>query len=262
MTSAKSYPIFAYHVGDKLNLESITQQLNLDVIKSESAFLLLQETETKTLYAKDYGSLVFCGYTENEREIILKKIVPNGVQINEFPNEEYTLNIGEDSSISVDTQTINCPSYSIDFLHIIMFNLGQTVALDFYQEKVNELLEKTRHISAQLEETGNVKSSRKKLRKFVGQTMGLKNRMAENLYIFETSDLAWSDGELSELDSLLRKELEVMNRHRGIQHSLDTVKENIDLYRDILHHQHSSALEWIIIALIAVEIVQLLIERF
>jgi len=74
--------------------------------------------------------------------------------------------------------------------------------------------------------------------------------------------LAWSDAELAEIDTKLRKELEVINRHRGIQHGFDIVKENLDLFRDILNHKHSSNLEWIIIVLIAVEIIQLLIERF
>ena len=125
-----------------------------------------------------------------------------------------------------------------------------------------ELLEKVKKIATQLELSGNVKTSRKKLRQFVGKAMGLKNKMVENLYIFETSDLAWGNGDLAELDALLRTELEVMTRHQGIQHNIDTVKENLDVFIQILDHKHSSTLEWIIIILIAVEIVQLLIERF
>ena len=262
MIDVSNIHIIGYHLGEKLNLETVQNTLNFEVVKSDSVFLLLKNKKDKFCYIKEYGSVVFAGFMESEIEEVLDTLNPNVMPKSEFPEEDFNLIVGQDKSFSLDVNTIFTPTLSVDILHIILFNLGQAVALDFYQLKVNELLEKTREISNQLELSGNVKATRIKLRKFVGKTMGLKNRMAENLYIFETSDLAWSDAELAEIDSKLRKELEVLNRHRGIQHGFDIVKENLDLFRDILNHKHSSNLEWIIIALIAVEIIQLLIERF
>lgn len=262
MINVSKIHIIGYHFGEKLNLDFVKTTLNLEVVKSDSVFLLLKNGSDKFCYIKDYGSIVFAGFDEIEREKVLETLNPRVMPKSEFPEEDFNLVVGQDKSFSLDVNSIFTPTLTVDILHIILFNLGQAVALDFYQLKVNELLEKTREISNQLELSGDVKATRKKLRKFVGKTMGLKNRMAENLYIFETSDLAWSDAELAEIDAKLRKELEVINRHRGIQHGFDIVKENLDLFRDILNHKHSSNLEWIIIVLIAVEIIQLLIERF
>jgi uncharacterized Rmd1/YagE family protein len=91
--------------------------------------------------------------------------------------------------------------------------------------------------------------------------MVLRTRIAENLLIFETSDLAWSSEQLSRLDNELREQLDMVNRHHGLQYSLNIAKENLDLFREILHHKQSSTLEWIIIILILLEVVDLVISK-
>ena len=91
--------------------------------------------------------------------------------------------------------------------------------------------------------------------------MNLKNSIAENLFIFEVSDLAWTDKNLGKLDAKMRDELEIVTRHHGLQHSLNVISENLDFFKDILQHKHSSLLEWIIIILILFEILQVLFEK-
>ena len=59
----------------------------------------------------------------------------------------------------------------------------------------------------------------------------------------------------------MRDELEIVARHHGLQHNLDVISENLDFFKDILQHKHSSLLEWIIILLILFEILQVLFEK-
>ena len=66
---------------------------------------------------------------------------------------------------------------------------------------------------------------------------------------------------MSYLDQELSNELDIVNRHNGLQHNLDVIKENLDLFKDIMQHKHSSMLEWIIIILILFEILQVFIEN-
>ena len=142
-----------------------------------------------------------------------------------------------------------------------MLNLGQSVALDYYYETSIILLENTKVYANELEKTGAIKLTRKNMKKFIGKTMNLKNSIAENLFIFETSDLAWADINLGKLDNKMRDELEIVTRHHGLQHNLNVISENLDFFKDILQHKHSSLLEWIIIILILFEIIQVLVEK-
>jgi len=96
------------------------------------------------------------------------------------------------------------------------------------------------------------------MRKFIGETMNIKNRIAKNLFIFETSNLAWSKENLSDLDNQLRFQLDVVNRFRGLENNLNIVKENLDFFQAIIQHKHSSVLEWIIIILILFEVIQVI----
>jgi uncharacterized Rmd1/YagE family protein len=50
-------------------------------------------------------------------------------------------------------------------------------------------------------------------------------------------------------------------RFRNIQEGLEIVKENLDLFKDIMQHRKSTVLEWIIIILILVEVVNLIAEK-
>ncbi len=60
----------------------------------------------------------------------------------------------------------------------------------------------------------------------------------------------------------LKRTFDLQERTRNISEGLGIVKENLDLFKDLLQYRHSSFLEWIVIALIFVEVVNLFIEKF
>ena len=253
-----NHTITAYHMGRRIALSKVLNKVDFEIIKDESTFVLLKKDEQSHVYVKSYGSVAFCNFTEDEMLLFLSKVSDEPFVYDELASEAYDWEIGEGQELSVSFNTIMTPKFTVDTLHIIMFNLCQSVALENYQTRTNLLLEKTRTFSDNLSNSGEIGISRQKLRQFFGKTMVLKNRIAENLLIFETSDLAWSKEQLSDLDTELRNQLDMVNRHHGLQHSLNIVKENLDLFRDILQHKHSSTLEWIIIILILLEVADLI----
>lgn len=249
--------INAFHAGTLIALDEIKSFFNIEPIREEKKFLLYKEENGKYIYFKDYGSAVFIGYNKKELRSIYKDI------FNRFPfkqqhTEHYKIALSPlQNKVKFNEIIVN--QITDDIAHVIMLNLGQSVALDYYQSRTNDLLMSTRLISKELEENGKVTMSSTKLNKYIGRTMVLKNRISENLYIFESSDLAWSDEELSYFDKRLSQELEFVERYQGLQSGLTVVKENLDLFRGLLDHKHSTTLEWIIIILIAIEILQILV---
>ena len=244
----------AYHIGFRLKLQDVDDLFPEKAIRKDNSFRLYQSDQSY-FYFKEYGGVVFINSTEeNERKIMQELFHGNAPT---FLIERYTINIDRDNTPDIDFTTIYIPEINHDFIHLICLNLAQSVALDHYQSLSDNLLEGTNDLSKHLEATGRIKLSRKKLSQFIGRTMNLKNRIAENLYIFEAPPLAWSDEKLSYLDEKMNKELDFRNRHSSVQHSLNVVKENLEVFIDMLQHQHSSLLEWIIIVLILVEVIHL-----
>jgi uncharacterized Rmd1/YagE family protein len=256
-----NYTVSAFHIGRRIILSKAIAKLPDQIIRDEHSFVLLQRNEHSYLYLKDYGSMVFCNYTEEEMIRTIQLVSNESADYATLASEEYEINVEPDQPEQVHFNTVNVTAFSVDILHIVMFNLSQSVALENYQNRTNELLQQTRKISDKLKLTGDIGLTRGKLRQFIGKTMVLRTRIAENLLIFETSDLAWSSEQLSLLDNELREQLDMVNRHHGLQYSLNIVKENLDLYRDILHHKQSSTLEWIIIILILLEVLDLVITK-
>ena len=82
-------------------------------------------------------------------------------------------------------------------------------------------------------------------------------------YIFKTAHLTetWEDEYLDKIDKELKKTFDINMRYRAITEDINIVKENLELFKDLMQHQHSSMLEWIIIILILVEVVNMIIEK-
>ena len=257
-----NYTVSTFHLGNRIDLTKTIGKIGFDIIKDEATFVLFKKNEESYIYVKSYGSIAFCNFDKKEKLAILSKLSNTSINYYDLVSEDYDLEIDHKSEMSVRFNTVTVPKFTIDTLHIVMLNLCQSVALENYQTNTNDLLETTRTYSDNLYQSGNVGLSSAKLRSIFGKTMVLKNRIAENLLIFETSDLAWSKEQLSDIDSALRVQLDMVNRYQGLQHSLDVVKENLDLFRDILQHKHSSTLEWIIIILILLEVADLIGSKF
>lgn len=249
----------AYHLGDTISILKAINELDYQISKTEDEFALFEVGENSWIYLKNYGSVVFINVDQSLVQRTLLFYLDDINQLDSLPFEDFEIQVKSGNTGSVAHGVIQIPEISIDIAHVISFNLAQTVALDDFQTKVELLLEETSDRSTKLISTGQLGASRVQVRKLMGRTLILKNRLAENLYIFDTPDIAWDDKHLAELYESMRKDLDIERRHQGLQLHLDIVMENLDLYHNILQHKHSSVLEWIIILLILFEVVQVLI---
>ncbi|AZJ33737.1 Uncharacterised ACR, YagE family COG1723 [Tenacibaculum mesophilum] len=251
----------AYHLERRIALSAIRSQFeSYELVKREHSFLLYKITNNSYIYIKDYGSVVFMNCTNDLiNQIVSFLINKENSNINNLPSEKYNITFSD--TIEVDFGTIQIKELNDDVAHIIMLNLAQSVALMNYVNKTSYLHDKTLVYSKQLEKTGSFKLSKIQMRKFIGKTLNLKNNIAENLFVFDSPDVAWNNKDLSDLDYKLKDELDILKRHQGIENSLNVIKENLDLFNDILQHKYSSMLEWIIILLILFEVVQVIIEK-
>jgi required for meiotic nuclear division protein 1 len=149
----------------------------------------------------------------------------------------------------------------IETLRLIMLNVSQSVALDYYSELTEQLLEETNSHTQSLERKGRLDVSGKNLKKYIGKTLNLKNRIADNLYIFDSPPETWEDENLNKIDQGLKRTFDLQERFRDIREGLEIIKENLELFKDLLQYRNSTFLEWIIIILVFLEVLNLLIDK-
>jgi uncharacterized Rmd1/YagE family protein len=142
-----------------------------------------------------------------------------------------------------------------------MLNVSQSVALDYYEEQTNKLLEETNKHTQYLERKGKLGLSGKNLRQYIGRTLLLKNRIAENIYVFDSPPETWENESLNKIDLELKRTFDLQVRVRTIHEGLNIIKDNLELYQGLMQHRNSTMLEWIIIILIMVEVINLLMEK-
>jgi uncharacterized Rmd1/YagE family protein len=142
-----------------------------------------------------------------------------------------------------------------------MLNVSQSVALDYYSEQTNKLLEETNSHTKSLERIGRLDISGKSLKKFIGKTLLLKNRILENLYIFDSPPETWENENLNKIDLGLKRTFDLQERFRQVSEGLQIVTDNLELFKDLLQYRNSTLLEWIIIILILVEVLNLIIDK-
>ena len=99
------------------------------------------------------------------------------------------------------------------------------------------------------------------MKRFIGKILNIKNKISENLYIFDSPEITWEDEQLNKLNTDLKQTFDLKDRYHLIHDRIEIIKENLELFKDIMDHRESSRLEWIIIILILVEVVDMFILK-
>lgn len=259
---AERVTVSAFALGKSLSPKKIDAQIkDFEQLFISEKEAYLKSEEKGLLLIKEYGAIVFCGFSKNDQEVLLRDIFLFKEKLEDIPSENIQLELSRFFEDSVEFNSVKLSDDAPDKIRVIMFNLAQSVALDDYHEEVSALLEKTKLVAIKLEKRGKLWLNSRRLRKYIGKSLVLKNKIAENLFIYESADHVWDDESLSILDKEISEQLDLSNRHDGLQNSLSAVKENLDFFTTLSQHSHSSFLEWIIILLILFEVLQVIFEK-
>lgn len=137
------------------------------------------------------------------------------------------------------------PNFDSESIRLVMLNTSQSVALDRYLEITEQLLEETNVHTKLLERKGKLNISGTNLKRFIGKVLNVKNEISENLYIFDSPDSTWENEDLNRLDMELKQTFDLKDRYRYISERIGIIKEDLELFKDIMEHRESSRLEWI-----------------
>lgn len=259
----------------KVSVKAYYIARGIDIIKSREAFV----TESKWFNKKSvtiltdlnsfqhivlftYGSVVFFNIPEAQQAEYLMKIKGFAVTkpVTETPKhtDDYKIlinpNLEKPSAIKAEHCVIKeLDSKNVDLISTV---LAQTVALDYYAESVEKMLEKFMAHNMKIEQTGDFMTLAKSdLYKLVASNNAINVSVLSKLGIFEGSDAAWDNADYSYTFEMLRKDFELESRFKDLSMKLDIVKNNSMFFMEMINSQKSSKLEQIIIALIAIEIV-------
>jgi len=253
--------VVSYQMAESIDIRSLKPVIPMSPRYADSDELFYIVEAGKYFYVFKYGIVSFLNYSEKEIAETFELLAP-------FSKNSFEQRLSDEFDILTDApdfrygyNKIEIPYPDPEVVRLIMLNVSQSVALDFYNQQTNTLLEETNTYTQMLERKGRINMSGLRLKKYIGRTLNLKNRISANLYIFDSPDETWENEELNKLDLGLKKTFDLQSRFRTIQEGLSIVKDNMELFKDLLQNKNSNTLELVVIILILVEVVNLFIRH-
>jgi uncharacterized Rmd1/YagE family protein len=255
------YKVVAYQVASTINIKESREQLSWQLLFQDSDELYFKTSKDSFIYIFQYGMVSFFNVEESSIQDCLAKIKP-------FCNNYYSVKLSEETEVNIKPNTlkvqfnhVELPELNEEMIRLVMLNTSQSVALNRFSEITETLLVETNKHTLYLEQKGKLDISGNKLKRFIGKTLNIKNKISENLYIFDSPIITWEVEELNTLNLELKKTFDLKDRYRLIHDRIEIIKENLELFKDIMDHKESSRLEWIIIILIVIEVFDMLLLK-
>ncbi|MBO0329427.1 RMD1 family protein [[Muricauda] lutisoli] len=252
----------ALHLAKSINIPACRRALNMELIYGDRDELFYSDA-SRYLYIFRYGVVSFFGYSEAEISQLLMEIKPFCEEWRQSDiTETMEMELVSDHEKSViDQDKVILSKSNVEGIRLALLHLSQSVALDHFAGLSEQAMKETRRHTTYLELNGRLDIGGKKLKKHIAKVLNINNQISENLYIFDSHEVVWEDLELDRLDKGLKQIFDLKERYRNIKEQGIVIKENLSLFMNIMDHRESSRLEWIIIILILVEVVDLFIMR-
>lgn len=256
----------------KISAFYIAEGIRLKALKEAYAGTLLQETpfelfyrvdEDSYFYVFDYGAVVFANMDDvdmSKNLALLQSVCQRPLP--EKIRDDFAILLKPNEPLHFGFGSLRCPQITEDVAKIVMMNVAHSVSMDFYARRVEELLAEIHIFTNQMENEGTIHISRSNMIRFIGRMLNSKNRIIENLFIFDSPDLTWDDEYLDKIHHGLARTFEIQSRFKEVEYTFKVIEDNLSVFRELYLHRESSKLEWIIIALICIEVVDLIAGKF
>jgi len=254
--------ITAFHIAEQLTLKSIKEAYAATLLQENPSELFFRADETSFFYAFDYGVVVFANMPDVD--VSKNLMLLQQFSINPLPEkiqDDFEIMEKEGEQLTFHFGSLSAPKLTDDVIKIAMLNLAQSVAMDYYAQRAQSLLSEIRGFTNQMETEGNIRISRVNMLRFIGRTLNSKNKVVENLYIFDGPDPTWEEEYLDRVHRGLSRTFELPTRFKEIEYTFKIIEDNLSVFRELYLHRESSKLEWIIIILICIEVLDMFLSK-
>ncbi|KAI5293285.1 hypothetical protein KEM52_005686 [Ascosphaera acerosa] len=235
-------------------LESATQHL-----QAPDGPVFDTTVHTPEVYIFNYGTVVIWGMTLAEETRFLAEIQrfadsvlsEDDMQIENF-NYYYTRDY--QARIYNDFISLRDPrNYMLKLA--ISHALAQSVKTSLFEDLVDDSIDETAPLPNQIAATGSVNLSRRQLNMQIGQLFILRINIHLQGSVLDAPELMWAEPHLDPVYQAVRSYLEMDQRVGLLTERLEVIADLLAVLKDQLTHRHDEYLEWIVIVLIAAEIV-------
>jgi len=258
---------------NEINLNKIAQHFGLkEKFKWEDPLVLNEDhlkgiirvPEQKAVYIFSFGSLVWINCLPNEMTDFLnylKKIEP-GLNIKSpFTfSDNYKLEIIPQAKPTMNFDSMITPELKSFHQEIVATILAKSVALERIEMAINLLLDEIESKIDRMEK-GHLNISDRSLAKISSQVLRFKYNTISYIMILDKPEITWLNEESESFFQNMSELFDLDDRYQSIRHKSEILMDITEVLSNLTHAEKGNRLEWMIIILIAFEILLSLLEK-
>jgi len=260
MDSNTVFETKAYCQCDSYNFNALKDWLSSKGKVTEYANVIHSSDSKGEFFVFDFGVVVFWGCSSDEQKRYLKEFIPFTNQHFDMPFiDEFTFSL-DAADFSVKYDHLELPNNDVLTRLAISHGIAQSTKLSQFEERVQHTISDTESIPKAIAMTGESRLGRKDVAKLRGRLYITKSDILLNYDLLDVPDFIWEHPEQEGFYTRIVNYLDLSQRVGVLEKKLETIHELLNMMADELKHKHSSLLEWIIIWLIAFEILVFLVH--
>ncbi|CAZ80233.1 unnamed protein product [Tuber melanosporum] len=224
----------------------------------QSGDLIDPGVESSEVFLFQYGVVVIWGMSMRDEKRFLKdiakfeseKLGEDDVQVENF---NYYVTSSYQPRIYNDFITLkDGGNYMIKLS--ISHAIAQSVKISLFEDLVDNTIEDTKSIPQDVATTGKVNMSRRDIMKHIGELFILRININLQFSVLDSPELMWAEPQLDPVYQAARSYLEINQRVSLLNQRLDVIGDLLQMLKEQMSHSQGEHLEWIVIVLIAAEI--------
>ncbi|HBG04856.1 MAG: hypothetical protein A2075_11335 [Geobacteraceae bacterium GWC2_58_44] len=266
-----TYSFNAYAFGGELDLNRLAAALEFSrrfgweepMRLNPMTMGLALENDVERVYLYYFGCVVFLNCSNDITARFLDSLKQFADVVKIPPQlayrEEYQLEIDADREAAITNDYAVMQTYNQAFIDIVCFVIAKSVALERIEDRVDAVFDEVEVLIANLGE-GKLELPDRLMAKLASSILGFKYTSIAHIMVLDKPDITWADPEADRLYLTMARLFELGPRYQEIKHKSETLLDMTDVFSSLSHARRSARLEWIIIVLIAIEIILYLLE--
>jgi required for meiotic nuclear division protein 1 len=213
----------------------------------------------------DFGAIIFINVPGEERTRAIGTILQRVATDEPHPplEEDFLIDVRDNAPPQGEVRfdRVAVPALDPPTVDVIAILLAQSVAIDYYEEDLQEILAGLARRTDHMARTGRILGSTREITRFVGSSISTKNQIIAALSLLDKPIVTWESESLDRLYRDLRTMLEIEDRYESLADKLRTIQETFELFLDLIATRRAQIMEMTIILLIALEIVMALAQK-
>lgn len=245
-------------VGDRIN----TTNFEGEALSAVPLAIRVGQNGIAVLFR--YGVAVLIGLSPDDERDFLEILVPRiGGKLEPFEEETATIELISETEDQVPAGgPIQLREMSPERLLVISDVLAKSVVLAHGEREVAKVFDVIEPFARELATYGGTRRDRTAVLKLIGNALLVQHRVSGRVAVTEKPDALWDRPDLERLYARLEDEYELKERVDALNRKLAVIAETAQTLADIIDTRRALRLEFIVVVLIAFEIIATLYQIY